>query len=68
MANNQTPLTGQPLEQPSPAPLRKWAMYYRDQPCTEHHAPFTGSLPCTGALQCTLCGTRWDPDTGKLIR
>jgi hypothetical protein len=68
MANNRTPLTGQPLEQPDPAPLRKFALYYRDEPCTEHHAPFTGSIPCTGVLQCSLCGSQWDPDTGKLLR
>lgn len=67
MASNRTPLTGRPLEQPVPAPLRVLAVFDRDQPCTEHHAPFTGRVPCTGALRCTLCLTSWDPDTGQLL-
>lgn len=67
MNSNRTPLTGQPLEQPSPPPLRRFAMFDADQPCTGHHAPFTGRIPCTGVLWCSLCGTRWDPDTGRLL-
>ena len=67
MANNLTPLTGQPLEQPDPPPLRVWAAFDRDKPCTEHHAPYTGRIPCTGVLKCTLCFTEWNPLTGKLI-
>lgn len=66
--SNTTPLTGQPLRQPVPAPLRIGAVFDRDQPCTEHHAPYTGTIPCTGVLRCSLCGTEWDPETGELLR
>jgi hypothetical protein len=65
---NTTPLTGQPLEQPVPAPLRILAVFDKDQPCTEHHAPYTGTIPCTGDLRCSLCGTEWHPETGRLLR
>lgn len=68
MANNRTPLTGRPLEQPEPAPLRADALFDSDQPCIEHHAPFTGRVPCTGVLRCSLCRTEWDPGTGALLR
>jgi hypothetical protein len=64
---NRTPLTGVPLEQPEPPPLRKFALYGRDHPCVEHHAHYTGTVPCTGVLRCTFCGTEWDPETGVLL-
>jgi hypothetical protein len=67
MSSNRTPLTGQPLEQPDPPPLRVLAVFDADQPCTEHHAPFTGRMPCTGVLRCSMCLTEWDPDTGRLL-
>lgn len=65
--SNRTPLTGRLLQQPDPAPLRRFALYDSGQPCLDHHAPYTGSVSCTGVLQCTLCGTRWNPETGKHI-
>lgn len=68
MSTNRTPLTGQPLEQPDPAPLRVNAIWDRDKPCTEHHAPYAGRIPCTGVLRCSLCLTEWDPVTGALIK
>ena len=68
MANNMTPLTGLPLEQPSPSPKRIYALFDREGPCVNHHAPFRGAIPCTGVLQCTVCASQWEPDTGNLIR
>ena len=67
MSGNRTPLTGLPLEQPDPAPLRIRALFDADQPCTEHHAPYSGKIPCTGVLRCSLCETEWDPETGRLL-
>jgi hypothetical protein len=63
----QTLFTKLPLEQPDPPPLRRFALFDADQPCTDHQAAYTGAIPCTGPLRCYLCGTEWDPDTGKLL-
>jgi hypothetical protein len=58
-------MTGAKLEQPDPAPLRQFAAFDREEPCTEHSTAYTGSVPCTGAYACRLCGTAWD-DRGRV--
>lgn len=60
MSGNRHGMTGAELRQPVPAPLRIFAMFDRDSECTEHSPAFTGSIPCTGAYACALCGTAWD--------
>lgn len=67
MSNNRTPLTGQPLEQPDPAPHQIFVAWQNNEPCTKHSTAYTGTIPCTGVLRCAFCGTEWDPDTGKLL-
>lgn len=67
MSGNRTPLGGHPLAQPVPPPLRVNAMRNPDQPCTEHQVAYRGRMPCTGALQCSLCLCLWDPATGAFL-
>lgn len=62
MASSTHPLTGIVLRDPDPAPLRVWAMYDADKPCTKHNVAYTGQIPCTGMLRCYLCGTTWNDD------
>ena len=59
-------MTGAPLEQPEPAPLRVFAAFDRDKPCTEHSTGYSGTVPCTGDYRCRLCGTVWD-DAGRVV-
>jgi hypothetical protein len=68
VSGNRTPLGGHPLEQPDPAPLRVFALYDADKPCTEHSVAYTGRIPCTGAVRCYICGTEWEPTTGRLLK
>ena len=65
MSGNRTPF-GVPLELPTTAPLRVNAMFDRDQPCLDHQVAYTGAVPCTGVLRCSLCLTMWD-ENGKLL-
>jgi hypothetical protein len=67
VSGNRTPLTGRPLEQPDPAPLRVNAVWNSGQPCTEHQVAYSGGVPCTGALRCTLCLCLWEPGTGAFL-
>jgi len=60
------PLTGVQLEQPDPAPLRRFAIFDSDQSCVEHDPAYSGAVPCTGDLRCRLCGTAWD-EQGRVI-
>jgi hypothetical protein len=66
---NRTPLTGVPLEQPDPDPLCVNALLpaHRNEPCVTHAVHFKGRMPCTGPLVCSMCGTEWNPDTGRLL-
>lgn len=32
----------------------------RTKECTQHHMAWSGRMPCTGVLRCTMCGTRAD--------
>lgn len=54
------PLTGITLRQPCPAPLRIRAIWDADKPCLQHAVAYSGSVPCTGAIQCYICETTWD--------
>lgn len=65
MANTHG-MTGAPLQQPDPSPLRIHAVFDRDQPCEVHSTGYTGSMPCTGDYACRLCGTAWD-DNGNIL-
>lgn len=65
MTHNRHGMTDAPLQQPSPAPLRIFAMFDRDAECTEHQPAYSGHIPCTGAYRCVLCGTAWD-DAGNV--
>lgn len=63
---NRHGMTGAPLQQPDPEPLRRFAAFDSDQPCREHSTAYSGSMPCTGDYRCYLCGTVWDDD-GKVL-
>lgn len=65
MSINKTPF-GVQLEMPTETLLRIHAVFDSDQPCLEHQVAYSGSVPCTGALVCYLCGGRWDED-GKYL-
>ncbi len=69
----RTLFTQLPLE-PVHAP-RSRCIVGRDEPCDHGLGPgdgisprYSGSIPCTGALICDMCGTQWDADTGLVIR
>ena len=66
MSNNRTPF-GTPLEMPVNPPLRVNVVFNSAEPCLDHATAYTGSIPCTGVLRCSLCGCRWDPDNGKYL-
>lgn len=66
MTCNRTPF-GIPLEMPSPSPLRVNAVFDSDMPCLEHQVAYTGNVPCTGVLQCSLCLSEWEPDDGRYL-
>ena len=59
-------LTGAPLQQPDPAPLRVFAVFDKNDPCVQHSTGYEGEVPCTGDYRCSLCGTVWDED-GKVL-
>lgn len=59
--------TKQPFVHNEPPPLRHLAAVGSDQPCTDHNVRFSGSMPCTGDMVCTVCGTMFHRDTGKEI-
>lgn len=65
MSGNRTPF-GKPLELPDVPPLRVNAMYDPDKPCLDHEVAYTGSVPCTGVLRCSLCLHRWD-ENGRYL-
>jgi hypothetical protein len=65
MHSNRTPL-GKPLELPADAPLRVNAVFDSGAPCLDHQVAYTGSVPCTGVLRCSLCLCRWDV-TGRYL-
>lgn len=48
-------------DRPAPCP-RTLAIYMRGVPMPDvpHHFAYTGDIPNTGTLRCTLCGTRKD--------
>lgn len=62
---NRTPF-GKPLELPEHPPLRVNAVFDSDAPCLDHSVAYTGSVPCTGVLRCSLCLSCWDED-GKYL-
>jgi hypothetical protein len=66
MSGNRHGLTGAPLEQPSPPPLRTFAVFDKTHPCVEHLTGYEGAVPCTGDYRCSLCGTVWDEDGNVL--
>lgn len=33
----------------------------REQECEHVHAPYSGSMPCTGPRICSMCGSRVEP-------
>ena len=37
----------------------------REQDCDHPHVYFTGAIPCTGPLRCSLCGARVDQHKEK---
>lgn len=59
---NKHGMTGAPLQQPDPPPMRVNAVFDRDQPCTEHSTGYLGSRPCTGGYGCRICDTQWNDD------
>jgi hypothetical protein len=42
-------------------------MFDSDKPCLDHQVAYTGSVPCTGVLRCSLCLSCWDED-GKYLK
>jgi hypothetical protein len=65
MSGNRTPF-GRPIELPDITPLRVNAIFDSESPCLDHQLAYTGSIPCTGVLQCSLCLSRWD-DNGEYL-
>lgn len=54
---------------------RRFAIFRPEATCNhgwfagDHTAvSYNGRVPCTGMLRCALCGTQWDPDTGRAYR
>ena len=43
---------------------KKRALYpeVRERICTHEHAPYSGTIPCTGPKCCTMCGMTFNDD------
>jgi hypothetical protein len=67
LVRNTHGMTGAILVQPNPPLPRKHAMVDAELPCLEHSPSYSGSVPCTGAYRCNLCGASW-ADDGRLLR
>jgi len=63
----RVPVTGAVMDAPYPVPRRVFALWDADQPCEHQAIAYTGTVPCTGAIRCSLCGTEWDPASGQVV-
>lgn len=56
------------VDKPKDECPRTLALYKPGVPMgTDHHYSWSGSMPCTGVLRCTMCGKRKDEDPPESV-